>query len=116
MTPIGIIHEQSRKMERALGQAGSQEYRLRLFVTGNTSRSLHAITHITEICEARLKGHYCLEVVDIYQQPGKAKEEDIVAVPTLIKYQPLPRRRLVGSMANTPRILQALDLQPPKFA
>ncbi len=112
MMPIEKLHEQSRKMKVALGKVVFEKYRLRLFVTGITPRSSQAIFQITQICESRLRNHYSLDVVDIYQQPKLAKEEDIVAAPTLIKYKPLPLRRLVGNMSDVPRILHALGLEP----
>ncbi len=103
--------EQARTIKRTLSQVPSKKYLLRLFVSGDSRRSIQAIEYVTEICEARLKGRYSLEVVDMYKQPRRAREEDIVASPTLIKSRPLPLRKLVGSMANTTNILHALDLQ-----
>lgn len=90
--------------------AGDQ-YRLELFVTGGTSKSLHAINNIKRICEKYLKGRYQLEVIDIYQQPALAKKEQIIAVPTLIKKLPSPLRRLIGAMTDNDRILLGLDVK-----
>jgi circadian clock protein KaiB len=100
--------------ERALESRDDRQYLLTLYITGATPKSLRAIRSVKEICEKHLHGHYKLEVVDIYQQPEKAKSQDIVAAPTLIKQLPQPLRKLIGDMANTDRILMGLDLRPAK--
>jgi circadian clock protein KaiB len=87
---------------------------LRLYVAGINPRSSEAIKAITELCEERLKGHFELEIVDIYQQPTLAKGEQIIAAPTLIKKLPEPLRRFIGNLADKERILVGLDLRPKK--
>jgi circadian clock protein KaiB len=86
-------------------------YVLQLYVTGMTPRSARAIENIRRFCEKYLKGRYDLQVVDVYQQPSLAREEQLVAAPTLIKRLPLPLRRLVGDMSDETRILTGLDLR-----
>lgn len=98
--------------DRALKEYEAQTYLLRLYVTGATARSRRAIESIKRICEERLRGRYRLEVVDVYQQPALAKGDQIVAVPTLIRYLPPPLRRLIGDMTDTDRIVLGLDLRP----
>lgn len=88
-----------------------EKYLLRLFVTGITPQSSRAIANIKKICEEHLKGRYELEVVDLYQQPQLAKEEQILAAPTLIKKLPLPLRRIIGDLSNSERLIVGLDLQ-----
>jgi len=92
-------------------QAKSNRYILRLYVAGQTPRSVDAITNIKNICDEYLKGRYALAVIDLYQQPQLAQGEQIIAVPTLIKKLPLPLRRIIGDMSNTERVLVGLDLQ-----
>jgi circadian clock protein KaiB len=87
-------------------------YVLRLYVTGMTSHSIQAVTNLKAICEAYLAGHYDLEVIDLYQQPARAKDQQILFAPTLIKELPHPLRRLVGNLAQTDRVLVGLDLHP----
>ena len=87
------------------------KYLLRLFVTGQTPRSVRSIDNLKRICEKYLKGRYELEVIDIYQQPDLATENQIIAAPTLIKHMPLPLRRLVGDFSNPDRVVLGLDLQ-----
>ena len=91
--------------------AESKHYVLRLYVAGQTPKSVDAITNIKKICEENLKGRYVLDVIDLYQQPQLAQGEQIIAVPTLIKKWPLPLRRIIGDMSNTERVLVGLDLR-----
>lgn len=106
------IQDQYAAFERALQRSEKQVYRLRLYVTGATPRSLQAIKNIKSICEEHLKGRYQLEVVDVYQQPVLAQGEQIIAAPTLVKYLPTPLRKFIGDMAKKDRILLGLDLRP----
>src|SRR5690242_12938117 len=98
--------------EGAVEPAGSQRYLLRLYVTGMTPRSTQAFTAIKAIYEEHLHGRYDLEVIDIYQHPTLAKDEQIIAAPTLVKKLPAPLRRLIGDLSNTERVLLGLDLRP----
>jgi circadian clock protein KaiB len=102
------------KHQKAPGKVAAEKYCLRLYVTGSTPRSTRAITNIKRICETHLKNRYTLEIVDIYQQPGLAKGEQIIAAPTLIKRLPLPLRKFIGDMTNSERILIGLDLRPAR--
>jgi circadian clock protein KaiB len=85
---------------------------LRLYVTGSTPRSTHAIQNLKAICEEHLQGRYELQVIDVYQRPALARDEQIVATPTLIKVLPAPLRRLIGDLSNAERVLFGLDLKP----
>jgi circadian clock protein KaiB len=89
-----------------------RDYVLRLYVTGTTPRSSRAIRTIKAICEAHLRGRYRLEVIDIYQRPALARDEQIVATPTLIRELPPPIRRMIGDLSDTDRVLVGLDLLP----
>jgi circadian clock protein KaiB len=103
----------TESLEQALAQEqGCRPYILRLYVTGMTPRSAEAIATITTLCEGRLKGRYDLQVIDIYQNPVLARDEQIVAVPTLIKQLPSPMRRLIGNLCDEERVLMGLDLRP----
>jgi circadian clock protein KaiB len=86
-------------------------YVLRLYVTGMTLRSMQAIANLRAICEMRLRGRYELQVVDIYRHPRLARDEQIVAAPTLIRKLPLPLRRIVGNLSDEESVLMGLDLQ-----
>ena len=99
--------------ELELQGSGSPQakYFLRLYVSGSTSKSALAVENIKRICEQHLKSRYELEVVDIYQQPNLARDEQIVAVPTLIKRLPRPLRRLIGDLSDHNKVLFGLDLK-----
>ena len=92
-------------------KATSGRYILRLYVAGQSPKSIAAVTNIKQICEANLQGHYELEVVDLYQQPQLAQGEQIIALPTLIRKLPLPLHRIIGDMSNTDRVLVGLGLK-----
>ena len=91
-------------------ESGKQE--LRLYVAGSTPQSSRAITNLKTICETHLKDHYDLTVVDLYEQMDRAHDDQIDVTPTLIRYWPLPVRRLVGGLSQTKRVLETLDLPP----
>jgi circadian clock protein KaiB len=106
----GHTNAGSKLALEAAAAPDTQKYVLRLYVTGNTPRATASIRNIRKICEEHLKGRYTLEVVDIYQQPAMARDEHILAAPTLIKQLPSPLRRLVGDFSNGSRVLLGLDL------
>jgi circadian clock protein KaiB len=87
-----------------------QAYVLRLFVAGMTARSTRAVANIRAICEEHFAGAYQLEVVNLYEQPVLAVDEQIIAAPTCVKEFPLPARRVIGDMSNSARVLEGLDL------
>lgn len=91
--------------------AESSRYVLRLYIAGQSPKSILAIANIKRICEEELQGQYDLEVIDLYQQPHLAQGEQIIAVPTLIKKLPPPLRRIIGDMSDTERVLVGLDLR-----
>ncbi len=105
------IKDTKEEFEQSLQDAGSERYVLRLYITGITPKSTQAIRNIKKICEENLKGRYELEIIDIYQQPALAREEQIIAAPALIKKLPVPLRRLIGDMSDKERILVGLDLK-----
>ena len=92
---------------RALRRA---KYILRLYVTGSSARSLKAVYNLKKLCEEHLPDDYDLEVIDIYEHPDAAREEQIIAAPTLVKKLPTPLRKFVGDLSNTQKILIGLDL------
>jgi len=94
----------------AADELENPHYVLRLFVTGMTPRSTRAIRAVRTLCEQRLKDRFELEIVDVYQQPQMIQEEQILATPTLIKYQPAPLRRIIGDMSDTHRLCFGLGL------
>jgi len=104
------IVDSTERFEEALSQPREDHYLLRLYVAGNTPRSVQAVANIRAICEEILPGRYDLEVIDIYQQPEYAKPKQIVVAPTLIKELPLPVRKVIGDLSNRERVLVGLDI------
>jgi circadian clock protein KaiB len=109
--PPGAPAPSPAASEESVDESGEQ-YTLRLYVAGMTSRSTRAVENVRAFCEKHLEGRYDLQVVDVYQQPALARSEQLIAAPTLIKKLPLPLRRLIGDMSNEDRILVGLDLIP----
>ena len=104
-------HRTTAEFEKSLARQQEERYVLRLYVTGMTPRSTEAFAAIKGICEEHLQGRYDLEVIDIYQHPELAKDEQIIAVPTLVKKLPAPLRRLIGNLSVEERVLLGLDLR-----
>ena len=99
------------EFDKAISGLHEGKYVLRLFVTGTTTKSVLALTNLKKICEEYLDGRYELEVIDLYQNPGLAIEEQIIAAPTLIKKLPLPFRRIIGDMSNIEKVLMGLEIR-----
>ena len=97
------------KLARPEQRAG-ERYVLRLYVTGMTPRSTQAFMTIKALCEEHLAGRYDLEVIDIYQHPQLASDDQIIAAPTLVKRLPEPLRRMIGDFSDAQRVLIGLDL------
>jgi circadian clock protein KaiB len=100
----------ARRLKDAIGAAPTERFILRLFVSGLSARSRRAIDNIKRLCETHLAGRYELQIIDIYQQPELAKEQQLIAAPTLIKKLPLPLRKLVGDMQDPARVLIMLGV------
>lgn len=88
------------------------EWILRLYVAGQTPRSLAAFTNLKRVCESHLKGKYEIEVVDLLVSPALAKGDQIVAVPSVVRQLPPPVKKIIGDLANEERMLVGLDLRP----
>ena len=93
---------------------GKDRYVLRLYISGLSLRSREALTAIDTVCRTRLEGRYSLEVIDVYEHPQLARDEQITALPMLVRTLPPPVRRLVGNLSHTERVLMRLDLRPAK--
>lgn len=100
----------SKAFGKALERRPSGKYVLRLYVAGATSRSRQAVLRVRQLCESELKNKCKLEVIDIYQQPDMARDNQIVATPTLVIEFPPPLRRFIGSLSNISSLFVELDL------
>ena len=102
----------TRAFEKSLATRPTGKYVLRLFVAGATARSRQAVMRVRQLCEEELNDNCELQVIDIYQQPELARDNQIVATPTLIKEFPRPARRSIGNLLNTASLFAELDLIP----
>ncbi len=99
-------------IEDRLAQAPPERYVLRLFVAGTAPSSVQAIARLHAVCDEHLEGRYDLEIVDVHQQPSRAADDDIFAIPTLLKELPAPLRRIIGDLSDEGRVLIALGIEP----
>ncbi len=99
--------------ERAIGSAtaGEQTYELRLYVAGQTPKSILALANLRKICEEHLQGRYEIEVIDLIENPQLAQGDQILALPTLVRRLPEPIKKIIGDLSNTERVLVGLDLR-----
>jgi circadian clock protein KaiB len=88
------------------------EWELRLYVAGQSKRSLAAIANLKRLCEEHLAGKYRIEVIDLIKNPQLAAGDQILAIPTLVRKLPVPIKKIIGDLSNTERALVGLDLRP----
>ena len=91
---------------------GRSKYRLRLYVAGQTPRSIAAFTNLRKICDEHLAGQFEIEIVDLIEQSQLARGDQILAIPTLVRRLPAPVKKIIGDLSNTERVLVGLDLRP----
>ncbi len=94
-----------------LEKPDAEVWRLRLYVVGQTPKSIAAFANLKTICEEHLKGKYTIEVVDLLENPKLAKGDQILAIPTLVRKLPQPLRKIIGDLSNTERVLVGLDIR-----
>jgi circadian clock protein KaiB len=87
-------------------------WQLRLYVAGQTPKSLTAFSNLKKICESHLSGRYSIEVIDLVEQPQLSRGDQILAIPTLVRKLPQPVRKIIGDLSDTKRVLVGLDLRP----
>ncbi len=90
----------------------NESWELRLYVAGQTPKSITAFANLKKLCEEHLAGKYNIEIVDLLKNPTLAKGDPIVAIPTLVRKLPEPMRKIIGDLSNTERVLVGLDLRP----
>ncbi len=97
---------------QARARAIKAEWELRLYVAGQTPRSLAALENLRKLCEEHLAGQYHIEVVDLLVNPQLSRDDQIVALPTLVRKLPPPLRKIIGDLSDTERVLVGLQLRP----
>jgi circadian clock protein KaiB len=98
------------KSDRA-GKPAAPKWELKLYVAGQTAKSLQAFSNLKHICEVHLDGEYHIEVIDLLKNPQLAKGDQILALPTLVRKLPAPVKKIIGDLSNTERVLVGLDLR-----
>lgn len=94
------------------GEIDGGPYRMRLYVAGQTAKSMAAMANLKRICEEHLPGRYDIEVIDLMKNPQLAAGDQILAVPTLVRRLPEPLKRIIGDLSNTEKVLVGLDIRP----
>jgi circadian clock protein KaiB len=89
-----------------------KRWMLRLYVAGQTLKSIVARANLHTICEQHMPDKYHVEVIDLLENPGLAKDDQIIAIPTLVRNLPIPVRKIIGDLSNTERVLIGLDIHP----
>lgn len=103
-----------KSKSRTRGQSTQKAYELRLYVAGQTPKSLAAFANLKKICEEHLAGQYHIEVIDLLKKPQLASGDQILAIPTLVRKLPEPIKKIIGDLSNTERVLVGLDLREEK--
>ena len=93
-----------------LGRMDDERWDLRLYVAGQTERSMRAINNLTRICQEHLDGRYSIEVIDLVRDPHLAAADHILAIPTLVRRLPEPIRKIIGDLSNEQRVIIGLDV------
>ena len=94
------------------GKINDGYYHLRLYVAGQTAKSLTAVNNLKRVCEEHLFGKYDIEIVDLLQNPRLAVGDQILAIPTLVRRLPPPLKKIIGDLSNTEKVLVGLDIRP----
>ncbi len=105
---------EKRIIEEKPESSENEKWVLRLYVAGQTPKALTAFTNLKKICEEQLKGQFSIEVIDLLINPQLAGEDQILALPTLVRKLPVPVRKIIGDLSDTERVLVGLDLLPNK--
>ncbi len=102
----------AKKTARKDKQNANETWELRLYVAGQTAKSLTAFANLKKLCESHIPGRYHIEIIDLLKNPTLAKGDQILAIPTLVRKLPEPMRKIIGDLSNTERVLVGLDLRP----
>jgi circadian clock protein KaiB len=100
----------ARPTPSRITKRASPQYQLRLYVAGQSARSIAALSNLRKICDGHLGGRYAIEVVDLLENPHLAKGDEIIAIPTLVRRLPPPMRKIIGDLSNVERVLLGLEV------
>jgi circadian clock protein KaiB len=107
------IRQKPAKAE-VMAKVSKKKYELRLYIAGNTPRSVAALNNLRRYCEEHLKDIYEIEVIDLLVNPQLAEGDQILAIPTLVKKVPEPVRKIIGDLSNEEKVLVGLDIRPSR--
>lgn len=110
--PVEAEHKMQIRSPRSVAKPPSAKWELKLYVAGQTAKSLQAFANLKRICEEHLAGEYRIQVIDLLQNPQLAKGDQVFALPTLVRKLPEPVRKIIGDLSNEERVLVGLNLQP----
>jgi circadian clock protein KaiB len=105
------MEDDSKSQNFGKDKKSSEVWNLTLYVAGQTPKSIEAFANLKEICETHLKDHYIIEVVDLVENPELAKNDQILAIPTLVRKLPEPIKKIIGTLANEEKVLVGLDIK-----
>jgi circadian clock protein KaiB len=108
------VNSNGKSAEESLVATENDKWVLRLYVAGKTPKALAAFSNLKKICEEQLEGKYSIEVIDLLINPKLGGEDQIFALPTLVRKLPVPVRKIIGDLSNTERVLVGLNLLPHK--
>jgi len=108
------VAAKAKKLKKSRGESEEKvkTWELRLYVAGQTSKSIAAFSNLKKLCEEHLQGQYRIEVIDLLQNPALAKGDQIFAIPTLVRKLPEPIKKIIGDLSNKERVLVGLNLIP----
>ena len=109
MDKVTVSKTESKKATKV--KPVKDEWILRLYVAGQTPKCIAAFNNLKKICEEQLKGKYRIEVIDLIENPQLSRDDQILAVPTLVRKLPSPVRKIIGDLSNTERVLVGLDIK-----
>jgi circadian clock protein KaiB len=104
----------TKTSKNTAAQIEKDKWILRLYVAGQTPKCITAFNNLKRICEFELKGKYSIEVIDLIENPQLSKDDQILAIPTLVRKLPIPVRKIIGDLSNTERVLIGLDIKHEK--
>ena len=106
------MKSRTRKPAVVTAPRGAAEWNLRLYVAGQTPKCAAAFANLQKLCEEHLAGRYSIEVVDLLENPQLAKDDQILAIPTLVRKLPPPLKRIIGDLSSQEKVLVGMDLRP----
>lgn len=107
-----MAHKAGARKKARPSRKAVETWNLRLYVAGQTPKSIVAFRNLKKLCDLYLPGCYDIEVIDLVKNPQLARGDQIIAIPTLVRKLPVPMRKIIGDLSNTVRVLVGLDLQP----